>query len=140
VRLLQFVRGVGVGIVCIGARAEALNYPWCAQYKGGAMNCGSMTFQQCLATVTEAGLCIQNNTYQPPPGPHPQTRGQRRGSLLAQFLRRRCAPASRWACLEPIRCAASPRGTCDPEATPYEYLAAIEIKAAIATKRRLKRQ
>lgn len=77
-RLLPFVLGVSVGIVCSGTRAEAQNYPWCAQYKAGAMNCGFTTFQQCLATVGEAGLCIQNNTYQPPPGPRPQTRVQRR--------------------------------------------------------------
>jgi len=67
------------------------------------MNCGFTTFQQCLATVSEAGLCIQNNTYQPPPGPHPQTAR----SLLAQFLPRRCALAWGWACLVPVRRAAS---------------------------------
>ena len=42
------------------------------------MNCGFNTFQQCLATVGEAGFCIQNNTYQPPPGSHPLTKFQRR--------------------------------------------------------------
>jgi hypothetical protein len=46
--------------------AKAQNYPWCAIYKGGAMSCGFNTFQQCLATVSEAGFCIQNSTYQPP--------------------------------------------------------------------------
>jgi hypothetical protein len=38
------------------------------------MNCGFTTFQQCLATVSEAGFCIQNNTYQPPPGSRRSTR------------------------------------------------------------------
>jgi hypothetical protein len=32
--------------------------------KGGAMNWGFITFQQCLATVGQAGLCIQNSTHQ----------------------------------------------------------------------------
>ena len=62
----------------LATAAKAQNYPWCAIYKGGAMNCGFNTFQQCLATVGEAGFCIQNNTYQPPPGSHPLTKFQRR--------------------------------------------------------------
>ena len=66
-RLFLFVPGIGVGIVCIGVRPEAQNYPWCAQYKGGAMNVVFTTFEQCLATVSEAGLCIQNNAYQQRP-------------------------------------------------------------------------
>ena len=39
--------------------AKAENYPWCAIYKGGGTNCGFTTFQQCLATVSEAGICTQ---------------------------------------------------------------------------------
>ena len=66
-RLFLFVPGIGVGIVCIGVRPEAQNYPWCAQYKGGAMNVVFTTFEQCLATVSEAGLCIQNDAYQQRP-------------------------------------------------------------------------
>jgi hypothetical protein len=46
--------------------AKAQNYPWCALYKEGAVNCGFTTFQQCLATVSgSGGLCTQNTTYQP---------------------------------------------------------------------------
>jgi Protein of unknown function (DUF3551) len=58
--------------------AEAQNYPWCAIYKAGAMNCGFTTFQQCLATVSEAGFCIQNSTYQTSPAPHQSTKVHRR--------------------------------------------------------------
>jgi hypothetical protein len=58
--------------------ANAQNYPWCALYKEGAMNCEFTTFQQCLAHVGNTGLCIENNTYQSPPGPHPPTRIYRR--------------------------------------------------------------
>jgi len=62
-------------ISLLGTPARAQNYPWCAQYSGralgGAMNCGFVSFQQCLATVSGiGGFCVRNNLYQPPPGPH----------------------------------------------------------------------
>jgi hypothetical protein len=54
-------------------RAQAQNYPWCAQYSGnmsGAMNCGFVSFGQCMANVSGiGGFCIQNNTYRPPVAP-----------------------------------------------------------------------
>jgi hypothetical protein len=61
---------VGAATV-LGAPAQAQNYPWCAQYSGralgGAMNCGFVSFAQCMATVSGiGGFCVQNNTYQPP--------------------------------------------------------------------------
>ena len=80
-RLLLFILGISVAIVSNENRAEAQNYPWCAQYSGGdgGMNCGFTTFQQCLATISGiGGFCVQNNTYQPPPGPHPPTRLRKR--------------------------------------------------------------
>jgi Protein of unknown function (DUF3551) len=74
-RLLPFLLAICAGVVCIGTRAEAQNYPWCASYSagdtGGGMNCGFTTFQQCLDTVRGMGdFCEQNTQYQPPPGPH----------------------------------------------------------------------
>jgi len=58
----------------LGGIAEAQNYPWCAQYSGsmgGAMNCGFVSFDQCMDTVRGmGGFCIQNNTYVPSPSPH----------------------------------------------------------------------
>jgi hypothetical protein len=51
-RLLLFVVGISVGIVAIGNRAEGQNYPWCGVYRDG------------VTTVSEAGFCIQNSTYQ----------------------------------------------------------------------------
>lgn len=73
-RLLLLILGICVGIAGIEKPVEAQNYPWCAQYdggsNGGAMNCGFVSFEQCLATVSGiGGFCIQNNTYQPPSGP-----------------------------------------------------------------------
>ena len=76
-RLSLFLLGICVGILCIGNRAEAQNYPWCGVYRDGVMICSFTTFQQCLATVSEAGFCIQNNTYQTSPAPRPSTSVQR---------------------------------------------------------------
>jgi hypothetical protein len=83
-RLVLFMVGIYIGIVGSGNRAEAQNYPWCAYYSGGhfggggGTNCGFTTFQQCLDTVTGiGGFCARNTQYQPPPGPHRQTRAKR---------------------------------------------------------------
>ena len=81
-RLLLFVTGVFVAILCIGKPAEAQNYPWCAQYgptPSAPTNCGFVTFQQCLDTISGiGGFCVRNNLYQPPPGPHPSKKVQKR--------------------------------------------------------------
>ena len=49
-RLLLLMLGISVCVVCIGTRAEAQNYPWCAIYSGGAVsggtNCGFVTFER----------------------------------------------------------------------------------------------
>ncbi len=64
-----------VAAAAMSTRAQAQNYPWCAQYSGGgmggAMNCGFTTFQQCLDTVRGiGGFCERNDWYRPPvPGP-----------------------------------------------------------------------
>jgi len=66
---------VGVATM-LGTPALAQNYPWCAQYSGralgGSQNCGSVSFAQCMATVSGVGgFCVQNNMYQPlPPRAH----------------------------------------------------------------------
>jgi len=80
-RLLLFILGMCVGIACTERPAEAQNYPWCAIYGTGfeGTNCGFTTFQQCLNTVTGiGGFCEPNTQYQPPPGPYPLTKVQRR--------------------------------------------------------------
>jgi Protein of unknown function (DUF3551) len=73
-----FLISVIAAATVLTTAAKAQNYPWCALYKEGATNCGFTTFQQCLAHVGNTGLCLENNTYQPPPGPHPPTRVYRR--------------------------------------------------------------
>ena len=69
-RLSLSILGIVIATVALGSRAEAQNYPWCAQYSGemgGATNCGFVSFEQCLADVSGiGGFCMLNNRYQPP--------------------------------------------------------------------------
>lgn len=65
--------GICAAIVVFSTRAEAQNYPWCANYGSpggdGGTNCGFTTFQQCLATVSGiGGSCDRNTQYVPPGG------------------------------------------------------------------------
>jgi hypothetical protein len=49
-----------------GRPAVAQNYPWCADYASGGTNCGFVTFQQCLATLSGmGGFCNRNTQYVP---------------------------------------------------------------------------
>ena len=69
-KLSLFILGIIAGTIGISVRAEAQNYPWCAQYSGdfgGTVNCGFVSVAQCMATVTGmGGFCVPNNLYQPP--------------------------------------------------------------------------
>jgi hypothetical protein len=69
-RALTVVIGILVATVAPGASALAQNYPWCAVYStgdGDATNCGFVTREQCLATVSGiGGRCEPNNRYVPP--------------------------------------------------------------------------
>ena len=69
---------VGLNIVW-QSKAAAIEYPWCAQYGrfgGGGRNCGFVSFQQCMATVSGiGGFCERNSFYQ---GPSPSNRAHRR--------------------------------------------------------------
>lgn len=61
-RLFVSILGICVGIVGIGNRAEAQNYPWCAYYggggDGGGTNRGLVTYEQCMETACGlGGLC-----------------------------------------------------------------------------------
>jgi len=49
------------------ARAETW-YPWCAWYDWTTYNCGFVSQQQCLATISgQRGVC-RPNQFPPPPG------------------------------------------------------------------------
>jgi Protein of unknown function (DUF3551) len=80
-KLLLFLLSALAAATLPDAAAEAQNYPWCAQYgatPSAPTNCGFVTFEQCLATISGiGGFCVRNNTYQPPPGTHPLTRKQK---------------------------------------------------------------
>ncbi len=73
--LSLFALGILAAATALGGRAEAQNYPWCAQYgsdMSGAMNCGFSTYEQCMTNVSGiGGFCMLNNTYVPPGSPAP---------------------------------------------------------------------
>jgi hypothetical protein len=51
-----------------GGSAEAREYPWCARYDWTTRNCGFVSFQQCLATISGiGGRCEPNPFYKAPP-------------------------------------------------------------------------
>ena len=75
-RVLLFMLAIIVVAAGIGTRAEAQNYPWCADYAGfGSQNCGFTTFQQCLAALSgNGGFCNANTQYVSPAAPAPRVR------------------------------------------------------------------
>jgi hypothetical protein len=78
-----FAAPVAVAAMLAAAPAQAQNYPWCAYYAmgddGGGTNCGFVSYEQCMATLSGmGGFCVQNNQYHPPAGPSGQRHAQRR--------------------------------------------------------------
>lgn len=73
-KALLLILAVSVVTVGFGTGAQAQNYPWCAFYDTGdqAVNCGFVSREQCMTTVSGiGGFCMLNNTYQPlPPSRH----------------------------------------------------------------------
>ncbi|MBI4274117.1 MAG: DUF3551 domain-containing protein [Rhizobiales bacterium] len=51
-----------------GHSTEAREYPWCAYHDWSTYNCGFVSFQQCLATISGiGGWCARNPwTYYAP--------------------------------------------------------------------------
>ena len=71
-RLLLSVLTIFVVMAGIGTRADAQSYPWCAIYNMGdaSYNCGFVTHDQCMASVSGiGGLCEPNTQYQPAVAP-----------------------------------------------------------------------
>lgn len=60
---------VAVLALIAGATAgQAREYPWCARYDWTTRNCGFVSFQQCLATISGiGGRCEPNPFYKAPP-------------------------------------------------------------------------
>jgi Protein of unknown function (DUF3551) len=72
-----------VAMTGVAAPAQAQNYPWCAYYgageDGGGTNCGFVSFEQCMATLSGmGGFCNRNTQYQPPAGPSDQHHARHR--------------------------------------------------------------
>jgi Protein of unknown function (DUF3551) len=77
-RLLVLLLATSAGIVWIGTRAEAQNCALESKGDGADLNCGFISFEQCMATVRGiGGFCMQNNTYQAPSRPHPSVQRRR---------------------------------------------------------------
>ncbi len=80
-RILLFVPAIFVATALIGTRADGQNYPWCAIYDTGdaAYNCGFVSREQCMATVSGiGGFCAPNTQYQAPASTvHPSHRVQK---------------------------------------------------------------
>jgi hypothetical protein len=70
-RFFLIVMGILIAALAVSQRAQAQNYPWCAQYSGlGGTNCGFTTRAQCLATLAGmGGFCVRNTQYQGPGAP-----------------------------------------------------------------------
>jgi hypothetical protein len=72
--LLSVVGGMVLGAGVLSTPALAQNYPWCAYESTGdgyATNCGFVTREQCMATISGlGGSCEPNNQYVPPKGAH----------------------------------------------------------------------
>jgi hypothetical protein len=67
-RILLFMLAMIVVTAGIGTRAQAQNYPWCAVYRMGdvSYNCGFVTRDQCMASVSGiGGSCEPNTQYRP---------------------------------------------------------------------------
>jgi hypothetical protein len=64
-RTLLLTLVIVVGETGFGTRAEAQNYPWCASYSDkGGQNCGFVSFEQCMTTMSGiGGFCNQNTQY-----------------------------------------------------------------------------
>jgi hypothetical protein len=68
-RVLLFLLAIFAVTAGIGTRAQAQDYPWCAIYDVGdaAYNCGFVSREQCMATVSGiGGFCNVNTQYVPP--------------------------------------------------------------------------
>jgi hypothetical protein len=72
-RILIFLPAIFAATAAIGTSARAQNYPWCAIYDVGdaAYNCGFVSREQCMATVSGIGGSCNVNTQYVPPAVHP---------------------------------------------------------------------
>lgn len=72
-KTLLLTSGLVAATIIVAGPARAQNYPWCAYYAmgddGGGTNCGFVSYEQCMTTLSGmGGFCMLNNQYRPPPG------------------------------------------------------------------------
>ena len=59
--------------------AAAIEYPWCAQYgRDGGRNCGFLTIEQCMTTVSGIGGFCERNGFYTGPAERPAKRARKR--------------------------------------------------------------
>jgi hypothetical protein len=65
--LLVAAAGVIATLAAFAPPAAAIEYPWCAQYNGedggGGRNCGFVSLEQCMATVSGIGGGCERNLF-----------------------------------------------------------------------------
>jgi hypothetical protein len=63
---LLLTSGIFLAAATIGGPAKAMNYPWCGYDAGGGTNCGFVTVEQCMASISgNGGFCNRNTQYIP---------------------------------------------------------------------------
>jgi len=78
-RVLLLIPAIFALTAGFGPPAQAQNYPWCAIYDVGdaAYNCGFVSREQCMATVSGIGGFCNVNTQYGPPAVHPVPRARK---------------------------------------------------------------
>jgi Protein of unknown function (DUF3551) len=78
-RTLLFLLAIFAVTAGNGTSAQAQNYSWCAIYDVGdaAYNCGFVSREQCMATVSGIGGFCNANTQYVPPAMHPVRRARK---------------------------------------------------------------
>jgi len=69
-----------VAASCYAPAAHADPYKWCAVYggrDGGARNCGFVSFEQCMATLSGMGGFCQENPFYTGPEERPARRSRK---------------------------------------------------------------
>jgi hypothetical protein len=77
-RLLLFILGVFVAVVCIEKPADAQNGAWCIYKPDTPAQCRYATLEQCLADRLGKGGSCGPTPYPSSPEPRPSTKLQRR--------------------------------------------------------------
>jgi hypothetical protein len=76
-RLLLFILGVFVAVVCVDKPADAQNGAWCINKPDTPPQCRYATLEQCLADRLGKGGSCSPSPYPSSPEPRPSTRQRR---------------------------------------------------------------